>query len=136
MRPMLLTCLFAALPLAVPAARAQSLVSEQVEGNYRVCNYGGAHGLLSGTASVRQYRVGLAENCPVAPPVNSGTRPAPPTAALRSEAHVDNSRVCTYEQWGSRWSFTLPEDRACPPAAGMVRGILATPADPARAPVR
>jgi len=112
--------LLAVLLLPASPARAQALVSEQVQGNLRICNYAGNNGLLSGTAQGRQYRVGIGENCPVTPPLTDPNRTAPPTAALTSESSSAEGRVCVYERWGSSWTVTLRDQTACPPAAGMV----------------
>jgi hypothetical protein len=125
--------LLAAAFLAAPAAPAQSLVSEEVQGNRRLCNYSGEHGLLSGTRTGRQYQVGIAENCPVTLPVASGNRLAPPTAALSSDSPATDGRICVYEQWGNRWTFSLPGRTFCPPAAGMIPRPR-TFTDPARPP--
>jgi hypothetical protein len=123
MRLAILPCLVAQLVLAAPAARAQSLVSEEIAGNHRLCNYTGPNSILSGSARGPSYRVGIAENCPLTYPVlNNGT--PPPTAPLRSDTPALTGRICTYEQWGSVWTFNLP---ACPPAAGMAAQSLPPP---------
>jgi len=120
--------------LAAPAARAQSLVSEAVRGNHRLCNYGGDNGLLSGTLTGGQYEVGIAENCPLTLPVANDSRPAPPTAALRSDTPATDGRVCVYEQWGSRWTFNLRDRPACPATAGMIPRDWRMPMNPGRLP--
>lgn len=121
--------------LAAPPAQAQGLVSEQVQGNRRLCNYAGDHGLLSGTRTVRQTQVGIAENCPVTFPVTDSGRPAPPTATLRTDSPAPDGRICVYAQWGSSWTFSLQGRTACPPAAGMIPRAPASPSEPARPPV-
>lgn len=120
MRLAIFPCLFASAFLAAPDARAQSLHSEQVQGNRRVCYYGEANGILSGTVQTSQYAVGIAENCPVTRPLDNSSRPAPPTAMLRSDSPSPNGRICVYEQWGSSWTFNLSGRTGCPPAAGMI----------------
>lgn len=114
------SALLAVLLFTAPVARAQSLLSEEVRGNYRLCNYGGDPGLLSGTARGRQHQVGIAENCPLTLPVVDSSRPVPPTAALYSESLSEDGRTCVYERWGSSWTFTLRHQSACPPVAGMI----------------
>jgi hypothetical protein len=121
MRLAISSCLLASAFLAAPGARAQSLQSEQVQGNRRICYYGGTNGILSGPAQTSQYAVGVGENCPVTPPLDNSDRPAPPTALLRSDSpSPTGGRVCVYEQWASRWTFNLSGRTACPPAAGMI----------------
>ncbi len=112
----------AILSAALCASAAQSQpVSETVDGMQRICAYPALGGLLSGRELIREYRVGLAQNCPLTYPVTDPRRPPPPTAALRSEAISGPRRLCTYEQWGGSWTFSIAARDACPPAAGMVR---------------
>ncbi|HTU12684.1 MAG TPA: hypothetical protein VMG08_17475 [Allosphingosinicella sp.] len=119
MRHAIFSCLAAAFLLGPAPARAQSLVSEELEGNRRVCNYDGGNSLLSGSNRGRRYAVGIGENCPLTYPVTNTTRQAPPTAVLRSDRQTPEGRACVYEQWGTSWTFTLRNRSACPPAAGM-----------------
>ena len=127
MRQALPSCLFAAALLAPLPAHAQVLTSEGVEGNRRLCNYAGSHGILSGSVEGRQHRVGLGENCPVTYPLVDSSRPAPPTAALRLDEPSREGRICTYEQWGGRWTVSLPGRTACPPTVGMIPGRPGAP---------
>jgi hypothetical protein len=127
MRPALLSCLLATATFAPLPAHAQALTSEQVEGNQRLCNYAGNHGILSGHVEGRQYRVGIGQNCPITYPLVDSGRPAPPTAALRLDEPSPEGRLCTYEQWGSRWAFSLPGRIACPPTVGMIGGLPGPP---------
>lgn len=116
LRLALCACLAAQALLAGAPVRAQNLVSEEVVGNRRQCNYGGANGILSGSTLGRSYEVGIAENCPLTYPVVNTLRTPPPTAPLRSDTPSPGGRTCVYEQWGTTWTYQLP---ACPPAAGM-----------------
>ena len=120
MRLAIFSSLLASTLLAAPGARAQSLQSEQVQGNRRVCYYGSTNGILSGSPQTSQYAVGIAENCPVTFPLDNSARPAPPTAMLRSDTPSPNGRICVYVQWGSSWTFNLSGRTGCPPAAGMI----------------
>jgi hypothetical protein len=111
--------LFLSAALCASAAQSQP-ISETVDGVQRICVYPTLGGLLSGQERVREYRVGLAQNCPLTYPVTDSRRPPPPTAALRSETVTGPRRLCTYEQWGGSWTFSVAAREACPPAAGMI----------------
>ena len=117
MRAVVLPLLSAAL--CASAAQSQP-VSETVEGLQRICTYPALGGLLSDRERVREYRVGLAQNCPLTYPVTDSRRPPPPTAVLRYETVTGPRRLCTYEQWGGSWTFSVAAREACPPAAGMI----------------
>lgn len=134
MRPVILSCLLASALVASPAVGTQSLRSEEVQGNRRLCSYGGGNGLLSGPAQTSQHAVGIGENCPVTMPLDNSSRPAPPTAQLRSDSPSPNGRICIYEQWGSSWTFNLSGRTGCPPSAGMIvrdQHLSADPGQPA-----
>ncbi len=131
MRPAHLSCLLAVAAFAPLPAHAQTLASEEVLGNQRLCNYVGNHGILSGHIEGRQYRVGIGENCPITYPLVNSGRPAPPTAALRLDDPSPDGRICVYEQWGSRWTFNLPGRTACPATVGMIAGGPGSPPPPA-----
>jgi hypothetical protein len=130
MRPALLSCLLAVAAFAPLPAPAQTLTSEEVQGDQRLCNYAGNHGILSGRVQGRQYRVGIGENCPITYPLVNSGRPAPPTAALRLDTPSPEGRICVYEQWGSRWTFNLPGRTHCPASVGMIAGSPGSPPRP------
>ena len=137
MRLAILSSLLASALLAAPGAKAQSLQSEQVQGNRRLCFYNGANGLLSGSTRTSEYAVGMGENCPVTLPLDNSARPAPPTAQRRSESPSPNGRICVKEHWGSSWTFNLSGQAGCPPAAGMIPRDPRLSSDPGRpAPAR
>jgi len=116
---------FSSAALCSAAAHSQP-VSEAVDGLQRVCHYAASGGLLSDRERVREYRVGLAQNCPLTYPVTDPQSPPPPTAALRSETVAGPRRLCTYDQWGGSWTLSIAAREACPPAAGMIgRGQVA-----------
>lgn len=120
MRLAILSLMAAHALLGATGAEAQSLVSEEVSGNRRLCNYGGDNTLLTGSPRGRQYAVGVGENCPLTYPLASRGRTAPPTAPLRTDSPSPEGRICVYEQWGSTWTFNLGDRPACPPSAGMI----------------
>jgi hypothetical protein len=130
MRVAFFPCLLAGALLAGPQAQAQSLQSEQVQGNRRVCSYNGTNGILSGSVQTSPYSVGLGQNCPLTLPLDNGNRPAPPTAVLLSDSPSPTGRICVYEQWASRWTFNLSGRTGCPPAAGMIPRGQRLPSDP------
>ncbi|HYI49040.1 MAG TPA: hypothetical protein VEX35_11315 [Allosphingosinicella sp.] len=135
MHPALPSCLLAVAAFAPLPAHAQSAAPEEVQGNQRLCNYAGNHGILSGRLDGRQYRVGIGENCAITHPLVNSGRPAPPTATLRADDPSPEGRICVYEQWGSRWTFNLRGRTACPATVGMIAGSPGSsvpPGTPAR----
>lgn len=117
MRPIHLAISIACAGLA-SAAHGQ-LVSERLEGPERVCVYRDTVSAYTSAQGAREYRVGMAENCPLSPPL-PGSAPLPPTARLTSESVSGTLRQCTYEQAGLTWRSSIPADRSCPLAAGML----------------
>lgn len=99
------------------------LQSERPDGRQRVCLYRGVTGATRANDQTREYRVGLAENCPLLPP-NREAATLPPTARLTAETVFGNTRLCTYEQSGLSWQSTIPAERPCPLAAGMLPRTL------------
>lgn len=94
------------------------LVSERADGNQRVCVYAAGNNVISGQPQ-REYRVGLAQNCPMSPPTLRAAS-APPTARLISDRVLGAVRTCVYEQGGMTWAASLPLASLCPPAWGMI----------------
>jgi hypothetical protein len=112
---------FILLTVIVAPSRADcQLASERVEGNYRFCTYGTYLSAPSVGAASREYRVGLAQNCPAVLPGTDPSIPAPPTAQLSADNIGVNSRLCVYQQAGARWEFQLSRERPCPLNAGMI----------------
>jgi len=106
-----------ALLMTIVASPAQAqLVGAQADGSRRVCTYRD-----DGTRDeLREYHVGLGEDCPAYIPVGDKATPAPPTAPLVSISITDGQRRCTYSQRNSRWTFAISISRACPIAAGLL----------------
>jgi hypothetical protein len=111
--------LFAVSTALSSAPAFAQLLSQRPEGERRVCVYAAPNSVTS-AQDRQEYRVGLAQNCPITrPPVTGGF--APPTAQLASEREVDASRECNYEQSGMTWTIRLSVNRRCPLAWGMIR---------------
>jgi len=91
-----------------------------MEGLQRVCSYPGMSNVTNAQVGVREYRVGLGQNCPSTMPLNVSAMPAPPTARLVSEELVGQIRTCVYEQTGTMWVRSIPGGRPCPPSPGMI----------------
>ena len=102
---------------AAPSPGDAQVLSESVDGLYRVCTYLGASGL---SGSTRTHRVGLARNCPATYPSPISVLPPPPTARLLAEQMLEGSRECSYEEAGSVWVRNIPPHMRCPLAAGML----------------
>ncbi len=109
--------LAAAVTISAMPAAAQSS-GESVDQRQRLCIYRNGPGLLTGTERTTVHRVGMAENCPVTPPVSLDHMEAPPSAPLVADDLRDGVRICTYGVADNRWAFELPTSRYCPPAAG------------------
>lgn len=100
------------------AAQGQ-LMSERTDGRDRVCLYRAPAAIINDGLGAREYRVGLAQNCPLLPP-GAGPAPMPPTARLTEEAVSGTIRSCIYEEAGRRWEAVIPVAQNCPLAAGML----------------
>lgn len=119
----LLTTSLLAFGMLSTGASAQ-LIGEEVRGTERICTYRGNATILSGPDRMIHHRTSLGQNCPVTPPVVAEGRQPPPAAPLVDSTVAGTNRVCTYEQFGSRWSYNVPTARACPAAAGMIEALL------------
>lgn len=106
--------------LSYPALAVAPPTNERVEGMERVCVYAGSSRLTSATRDVREYRVGLGQNCPITYPPSTSNLSAPPTARLLSDELSGGIHNCVYEQTGTRWTRQTPGDQPCPLFAGMI----------------
>jgi hypothetical protein len=104
----------------LPSSANGQLVAERVEGISRICSYGNYLNIPSVGAASREYRVGMAQNCPAVLPGNDPSIPAPPTAQLSLESVGAGSRTCVYQQAGAQWTFQIRSERPCPLNAGMI----------------
>lgn len=104
--------------IVVPGGARAQLVSESVQGYQRICNYAGPLGPAVASSRNRTYRVGIGQNCPGTAPSIDPSLPVPPSAGLLSSVVSGEARRCVYEQSGRTWSFNVPPQRYCPPAAG------------------
>lgn len=92
------------------------LIGQQADGTKRICIYR-ANPVGNDT---RERRVGLGEACPAHHPIADENGQVPTTARLISNRVENGRRVCSYEQRGRTWSFTVPVDRQCAITAGML----------------
>jgi hypothetical protein len=100
---------------ATARSSAGGLIREEVEGMNRVCTY--RIGPVGSEAQT--YRTGMGQRCPATYPTADPNRPVQPTARLASSEIQRGSRLCTYEQGTSQWTFAVELDQVCPVNAGM-----------------
>lgn len=100
------------------APAAAQLVGERIDQGRRVCVYHAEPTALTAGDRFVTVPAGAGLTCPASPPVARSQLAAPPSAMLLTQEATDTLRVCTYEQMGQRWSFSLPAAQTCPASAG------------------